>query len=128
MFDRFGPRGPRVAPYSAATKAYEKSLAQSMGRELEEECGLGVTCIIPRAIKGTSFATRSNAEEALVCWKFPFYPMKAPRVAARRVRYLLTGDTEVIHGWHNRLFSKVLSPLLPQRLITLVVGFSFTPL
>ena len=119
------PGGPGVAAYSA-TKAYEKSLAQSMGRELEKY-GVGVTCIMPGAVKGTSFAARSNAEEAL-CWKFPFYPMKAPNVAARGVRALLTGDAEVIPGWHNRLFLKVLSPLLPQRLITSVVGFSFTPL
>ena len=119
------PGGPGVAAYSA-TKAYEKSLAQSMGRELEKY-GVGVTCIMPGAVKGTSFATRSNAEEAL-CWKFPFYPMKAPNVAARGVRALLTGDAEVIPGWHNRLFLKVLTPLLPQRMITSVVGFSFTPL
>ena len=43
---------------------------------------------------------------------------------------LLTGDAEAIPGWHNRLFLKVLTPLLPQRMIinTSVVGFSFTPL
>ena len=35
---------------------------------------------------------------------------------------------KVIPGWHNRLFLKVLTPLLPQRMITSVVGFSFTPL
>ena len=54
--------------------------------------------------------------------------MKAPTVAARGVHTLLTGDAEIIPGWHNRLFLKVLTPLLPQRMITSVVGFSFTPL
>lgn len=114
-----------MAAYSA-TKAYEKSLAQSMGRELEKY-GVGVTCIMPGAVKGTDFATRSKAQEAL-CWKLPFYPMKAPNVASRGVRALLTGDSEVIPGWHNRLFLKIFTPLLPQRLVTSVVGFSFTPL
>jgi|AntRauTorckE5430_2_1112549.scaffolds.fasta_scaffold04379_2 hypothetical protein len=82
---------------------------------------------MPGAVKGTEFATRSNTEDAL-CWKFPFYPMKAPNVASRGVRALLTGDAEVIPGWHNRLFLKIFTPLLPQRLVTSVVGFAFTPL
>jgi len=82
---------------------------------------------MPGAVKGTDFATRSKAQEAL-CWKLPFYPMKAPNVASRGVRALLTGDSEVIPGWHNRLFLKLFTPLLPQRLVTSVVGFSFSPL
>ena len=88
---------------------------------------MGVARIMPGAVKGTSFATRSNAEEAL-CSQFQFYPMKAPTVAARGVHTLLTGDAEIIPGWHNRLFLKVLLQLLLQGLIPSVVGFSFTPL
>ncbi len=82
---------------------------------------------MPGAVKGTSFATRSKAEDA-ICWKFPFYPMTAPDVASRGIRAMLSGDAEVVPGWHNRLFLKILSPLLPQRINTSVVGFSFSPL
>ena len=71
------PGGPGVAAY-AATKAYEKSLSLSMGRELERH-GVGVTCLMPGAVKGTSFAKASRWEDAL-CWKIPFYGMRAPRV------------------------------------------------
>ena len=58
--------------------------------------------------------------------------MKAPNVAARGERALVTGDAEVsIPGcrWHNSLFLEgyFAVTLLPQRLITPVVGFSFTP-
>lgn len=119
------PGGPGVATYSA-TKSYEKSLALSMGIEMEKY-GVGVTCLMPGAVKGTSFACRSNAEEA-ICWKFPMYPMTAQDVASRGVNALLAGNSEVIPGWHNRLFLRVLSPLLPQRTTTKLVGFSFSPL
>jgi short-subunit dehydrogenase len=118
------PGGAGVAAY-AATKAYEKSLAQSMGRELERY-GVGVTCIMPGAVKDTSFASGSTGEAA--CWKFPFYPMNSQNIAERSIRALLSGDSEVIPGWHNRVFLKILSPLIPQRLTSSVVGFSFSPL
>lgn len=119
------PGGPGVATYSA-TKAYEKSLALSMGIEMEKY-GVGVTCLMPGAVKGTAFACRSNSEKA-ICWKFPMYPMTAQDVASRGVNALLAGNSEVIPGWHNRLFLRVLSPLLPQRTTTKLVGFSFSPL
>ena len=118
------PGGPGVATY-AATKAYEKSLAQSMGREMEKY-GVGVTCVLPGAVKGTSFANGSTGQA--VCWKFPFYPMSSRSIAERSIHALLSGDAEVIPGWHNRLFLKIVSPLMPQRLITSVCGFSFSPL
>ena len=54
--------------------------------------------------------------------------MSAPEVAQRGVRALFIADPEVCPGWQNRVFTKVLSPLLPQRLIPIVVGFSFSPL
>ena len=119
------PSGPGVATY-AATKAYEKSLAQSMGRELEKY-GVGVTCLIPGAVKDTSFAIRSNANEAL-CFKVPFYPVKAQNVASRGVRALLhSGDGEVIPGWHNRIFLKILMPVLPPRLTSSIVALAWSP-
>lgn len=119
------PGGPGVATYSA-TKAFEKSLALSMGIEMEKY-GVGVTCLMPGAVKGTAFACRSNASEA-ICWKFPMYPMTAQDVASRGINALLAGNSEVIPGWHNRFFLRVLSPLLPQRTTTKLVGFSFSPL
>lgn len=119
------PGVPGVACYSA-TKAYEKVLAHSMGRELEKY-GVGVTCLLPGAVKGTEFASRSNLEKALA-FRIPFYAMKAPDVASRAVRATLSGDAEVIPGWHNRVFLKVLSPILPQRLTASIAEISFTPL
>ncbi|GFH54830.1 hypothetical protein CTEN210_11307 [Chaetoceros tenuissimus] len=119
------PGVPGVACYSA-TKAYEKVLAHSMGRELEKY-GVGVTCLLPGAVKGTEFASRSNLEKALA-FRIPFYAMKAPDVASRAVRAMLSGDAEVIPGWHNRLFLKVLSPILPQRLTASIAEISFAPL
>lgn len=118
------PGGPGVAVYSA-TKAYEKVLAHSLGRELEKY-GVGVSCLSPGAVKGTDFAHRSNLETA-ACFKIPFYAMKSPDVAERGVRALLSGDAEVIPGWHNRLFLKILSPILPQRVTSSIVEFSFSP-
>jgi len=118
------PGGPGVAAYSAS-KAYEKSLALSIGKELER-FGVGVTCIMPGAVKGTAFAAESDMEHS-VCWKIPFYPMTAPSIASRSVRALLAGDAEIIPGWHNRSFLKIAAPMLPQRLTTMVVGFFFSP-
>ena len=118
------PGVPGVACYSA-TKAYEKVLAHSMGRELEKY-GVGVTCLLPGAVKGTEFASRSNLEKALA-FRIPFYAMKAPDVASRAVRAMLSGDAEVIPGWHNRVFLKVLSPILPQRVTASIAEISFNP-
>ncbi len=119
------PSGPGVATY-AATKAYEKSLAQSMGRELERY-GVGVTCLMPGAVKDTSFALRSDANEA-TCFKVPFYPLKAQSVASTGVRALLhSGDGEVIPGWPNRLFLKILMPVLPPRLTSSIVALAWSP-
>jgi short-subunit dehydrogenase len=116
------PGGAGVAGY-AATKAYEKTLSQSMGREMEKY-GVGVTCIMPGATKGTSFSSTSGD---LACYKYPFYAMSSQSVAESGIRALLSGDAEVIPGWHNRLFLKLLTPLIPQRLTSSVVGFSFGP-
>jgi short-subunit dehydrogenase len=119
------PSGPGVATY-AATKAYEKSLAQSMGRELEKY-GVGVTCLMPGAVKDTSFAFRSNANEA-VCFKLPFYPLKAQNVVSAGVRALLhSGDGEVIPGWHNRMFLKIFMPIFPPRLTSSLVALAWSP-
>ncbi len=118
------PSGPNIATY-AATKSFDRSFSLSLGKELEPY-GVGVTCLMPGAVK-TRFTANSGTEEA-ACWKYPFYVMSAPEVAQRGVRALFAGDPEVCPGWQNRVFAKVLTPLLPQRFISMVVGFSFSPL
>jgi len=118
------PAVPSAAGY-AATKAYEKSFALSIGRELEK-FGVGVTTCLPGAVRGTAFSSRSQMEEAL-CFKIPFYPMTSPQIASRGVTALLSGDPEVIPGWHNRCFLKLFVPLLPQRITTMVTEAIFSP-
>ena len=117
--------GPRVATY-AATKAFEKSLSLSLGKELEQY-GCGVTCLMPGAVKGTAFKSSSNTDDAL-CWKIPFYPAIAQDVAHRGVRAMLEGDPEVCPGILNKVFLRVLTPMLPQRLTTLIVETAWNPL
>lgn len=82
------PGNPSVAVY-AATKAYEKSLASSLGREMERY-GVGVTCVIPGAVKETSFASRSNIEEA-ACFHFPGYAKSPELVAGEGIQSLMLG-------------------------------------
>lgn len=113
-----------VAVY-AATKAYENSLAAALGKELEPY-GIGVTSLMPGAVRGTEFRSRSNSQEAL-CWKLPFYAKSAPSVAATGVRALLRGDTEVTPGILNRLFLKVLKPVLPPRIHNLLAEIMWNP-
>ena len=117
--------GPRVATY-AATKAFEKSLSLSIGKELEQY-GCAVTCLMPGAVKGTAFKSSSNTDDAL-CWKIPFYPAIAQDVAHRGVRAMLEGDPEVCPGLLNKIFLRVLTPMLPQRLTTLIVETAWNPL
>lgn len=117
--------GPGVAAY-AATKAFEKSLAVSMGKELEPY-GCGVTCLMPGAVKGTAFRYKSKIDDA-VCWKIPFYPRSAQEVAKRGVRAMLAGDPECCPGWQNKLFLRAIVPMLPQRLTTMIVEFCWNPL
>ena len=114
-----------VAVY-AATKAYENSFGAGLGKELEPY-GIGVTSLMPGAVRGTEFRSRSNSQEAL-CWKLPFYSKSAPSVAESGVRALLRGDTEVTPGVLNRLFVKVLKPVLPQRMHNLLAEVMWNPL
>jgi short-subunit dehydrogenase len=116
--------GPTVACY-AATKAFERSLAMSMGKELEQY-GVGVTCLMPGAVRDTSFRSNSEVDEAL-CWKLPFYSRTAPLVAHQGVVAMLNGDVQVVPGWQNRAFIKVFKPILPQRLTTIMVQMAWSP-
>src|SRR6056300_439230 len=57
-----------VALY-AATKAFEKTLAVAISKEMEPY-GVGVTCLTPGAIKETNFRSDSKSGAAL-CWFIP---------------------------------------------------------
>jgi short-subunit dehydrogenase len=119
------PGVPGSAVY-AATKAYQRGFSCSLGKELERY-GVGVTCLTPGAVKGTNFAQRGGMDNAL-CWKYPFYPTTAPQVVSRGVRAMLRGDPEVIPGLLNRVWLRVLQPLLPSRVSMLVAETSWKPL
>lgn len=118
------PSGPTVACY-AATKAFERSLAMSMGKEMEPY-GVGVTCLLPGAVRDTAFKSSSEVDEAL-CWKLPFYARPAPQVAHLGVVGMLEGSVQVVPGWQNRAFLKVFKPILPQRLLTMAVQMAWSP-
>jgi len=119
------PAVPGSSAY-AATKAFQKSFALSLGKELESY-GVGVTCMMPGAVKDTSFSSRSSMDNAL-CWKYPWYARTAPEVASRAVRAVLSGDAEVVPGWQNRFLLRVAQPLLPQRITVLIAETSWKPL
>ena len=117
--------GPTVALY-AATKSFEKMLGLSIAKELEPY-GVGVTCLMPGAVRDTDFRTRSKSHEA-ICWKIPFYTKAPSEVAKLGVRSLLRGDVEVTPGILNRVFLKVLKPGMPQRLHNIIVEMAWNPL
>ena len=116
---------PTVSVY-AATKAFENSLSLGLSKEMEQ-FGVGVTLVMPGAVRDTSFKSRSNTEQAL-CWRLPFYPKKPSTIASMAVRATLGGETESTPGWQNRAFVKVLKPILPQRLHNMVAETSWNPL
>jgi short chain dehydrogenase len=116
---------PTVSVYTA-TKAFERTLATSLAREMEPY-GVGVTCLLPGAVRDTDFRSRSNAEGAL-CWKIPFYLKSPAQVAEMGVRALLMGQPEVTPGWMNRVFLKVVQPAIPSRMHSLVAEILWNPI
>jgi len=118
------PGNPSVAVYSA-TKAFGKSFSQSLGREMEKY-GVGVTCLLPGAVKDTSFASRSNVEEA-ACFHFPGYAIEPELVAAEGIKSLMLGYPESYAGWQNRAFVKTMLPMLPPRISTMVGEWAWSP-
>jgi hypothetical protein len=114
-----------VAVYSA-TKAFENSFGIALGKELEPY-GVGVTCLLPGAVRGTEFRSKSKSQEAL-CWKLPFYAKTASSVAESGIRALLRGDSEVTPGLLNRIFLKGLKPVVPQRIHNLMAEIMWNPL
>ena len=118
------PGCPSVAVY-AATKAFEKSLASSLGRELERY-GVGVTCLLPGAVGETSFASASNVEDA-ICFHFPGYAKSPEFVAGEGIKGLMLGYPEVYPGWQNRLFVKMGLPMLPSRVSNMIGEWAWNP-
>lgn len=116
---------PTVAVYSA-TKAFEKTLGISLAKEMERY-GVGVTTLLPGAVKDTDFKSRSNSDKAL-CWRIPSYPKSPPQVAEMGVRALLRGDQEITPGIWNRVFLKVMKPALPQRLHNFIAEVMWNPI
>jgi len=116
--------GPTVALY-AATKGFEKILGLSMAKELEPY-GVGVTCLMPGAVRDTDFRDSSDTKEAL-CWKLPYYPKSPSTVAKAGVQSLLAGQTEITPGWQNRVLLKVVKPAIPQRLHNIMIEIAWNP-
>jgi len=118
------PGCPSVAVY-AATKSFEKSLASSLGRELERY-GVGVTCLLPGAVRDTDFAARSDIEDA-VCFQIPGYAKSPEFVAGEGIKAMMLGYPEVYPGWQNRLFVKLGVPMLPSRVASLIGEYAWSP-
>jgi hypothetical protein len=116
---------PNTAVYGA-TKAFGKSLSLSMAKEMEP-FGVGVTCLLPGAVKETKFRSRSGTRRAL-CWSMPFYPRSPESVAHQGVVALLDGDSQTIPGWQNRIFATIIRPIIPQRFEIMCVQAAFSPL
>ena len=109
----------------AATKAFEKSLAASLGREMERY-GVGVTCLLPGAVKDTAFASRSDVETA-VCFQVPGYAKNPEDVAGEGIKAMMLGYPEVYPGWENKVFAKFLLTHLPARLSNMIGEYAWSP-
>jgi len=116
---------PNTAVYGAC-KAFGKSLALSMAKEMETY-GVGVTCLIPGAVSDTDFRATSGTGKAL-CWYLPFYSRPPEIVAHQGIVSLLDGDTQSIPGWQNRAFANIVRPIIPQRLEIMLIQLAFSPL
>ncbi len=118
------PGIPTAAVY-AATKAFQRSFAVSMGLELEPY-GVGVTCIMPGAVHDTDFASESNMKDATI-WKIPFGKITAQVVARSTVNAMIRGSPEIVVGWFNTLSVKFVFLLLPDRLISIICRWCWNP-
>lgn len=118
------PGVPTAAMY-AATKAFQKSLAVSMGLELEAY-GVGVTNIMPGAVYDTDFGIHSNMPEATI-WKLPFGRLTSSIVATSTITAMIHGSPEVVVGWFNVLSCRFMFLLMPQRLVAIVCGLMWNP-
>jgi hypothetical protein len=96
-----------------ATKAFEKSLAASLGRRKMERYDVSVTCLLPGAVKYTEFASRSDVETA-VCFQVPGYA-KSPE----------------LRQWcsvtRKSIQDRRIMPHLPARVAGLIGEFAWSP-
>ncbi len=118
------PGVPTSAVY-AATKSYQRSLATSLRKELEPH-GVGVTCIMPGAVKDTNFASYGKMTDSFV-WDFPLVTLTPDIVAFSSVKAMIVGYPEVVVGWLNTVLVKVMSFLLPARIIVMICECSWRP-
>jgi short-subunit dehydrogenase len=116
------PGVPHAAVY-AATKSYQKSLAISLGREMEPY-GVGVTCIMPGAVRDTDFASNANMRDAAI-WSFPFGILSPEMVAECTVNAIILGRQVVVVGWMNALLAGIASKVLPSRFIVFLCEFGW---
>ena len=121
------PGVPGSAVY-AATKAYQRSLCVSMGRELESSSAgrISVVCVLPGAVTDTGFARAANMTESAVFHLFPglsrFGLVLTPQhVAEVTVIETIAGaKREVMVGWMYFLKGAILCKLFPDRATTLL--------
>mmetsp|Transcript_16735 Transcript_16735/g.19363 ORF Transcript_16735/g.19363 Transcript_16735/m.19363 type:complete len:412 (+) Transcript_16735:34-1269(+) len=110
----------------AATKAYQRSLSSGLGRELEGS-GVGVTCVMPGAVKDTIFSSVAHMEESTV-FNNPIGILSPEIVAESAVRAMISGHQEVFVGWLYVIMGRFMSNVLPDRLLMLACELAFRPL
>lgn len=120
----FAPGLPTAGIY-VATKAFLRSLAVSMGREMEL-FGVGVTSVCPGGVHDTYFAEGSNMKDASI-WKVPFGKLTSEVVARSTIRGMIRGHPEIVVGWLNVISVKFFFLLLPERMVTYVCTFLWSP-
>lgn len=118
------PGVPRCGIY-AATKAYQRSLATTLRRELERY-GVGVSCILPGGVKDTNFATAANMTDSLI-WKVPFGQLTAEIVAKTAVNAMCKGHQEIVVGWLNVILVLCGTKLLSARLSMILCEIATAP-
>ena len=133
------PGVPGSAVY-AATKAYQRSLCASLGRELELELKLklksnsseqelsrhiSVTCVLPGGVSNTGFASASQMTESAIFHLLPGWglALKPEPVAEAIVRAAISGtQREVTIGWIYNLYAILLVHVIPKRLQVILAG------
>ena len=119
------PGVPTSAVY-AATKSYQRSFAASLGAELEA-FGVGVSCIMPGAVKETRFAHEANMADAVI-FAVPFCCLTPDVVGESTVVATLSGRRELVVGWFNILAGRVINIVLHPRLVLMICKLTFNPM
>lgn len=124
------PGVPTSAMY-AATKSYQRSLSNALGRELESY-GVGVTCSMPGAVGETNFQKDANMSDSTI-FNLPSVlagaiTLKPELVAETTVRAMIRGQGETFVGWFYVLVGRLFVFLLPPRLEIFMCEFFWRPL